>query len=137
MLISKQFLSRGAGDDGKSLTVNVSRACSTHNIVFHGYSDAKCTRAPSLETLFRKKLKHSLIRCTFKDLAHSQHAQQIPRVSHHLLEFLWSPALASFQNQEWVCLPTEGNTVLVHHVSALLSKPGPLALLTLPVYMET
>lgn len=49
-LISKQFLSRGAGDDGKRLTVNANRACSTHSILFSGHSHAECTTARGLGT---------------------------------------------------------------------------------------
>lgn len=64
---------------------------------------------------FRKKLKHTLVRCIFKVLTQSQHAQQIPRVFHHLLELLRSPALALFQNQRWVCPSSKGNATLIEH----------------------
>lgn len=56
-LLSKQFLSRGAGDDGKSLMVTVS---STHSILFSGASDAECLRVLSLRPPI-KKLNHIFV----------------------------------------------------------------------------
>lgn len=55
--LSKQFLSRGAGVDGKSLMVTVNRACSTHSILFSGPSDAKCLRVLSLRPPIKKEIE--------------------------------------------------------------------------------